>query len=176
MKLDPDVCYRAVLARDIRFDGVFFVGVASTGIYCRTVCTARMPRRENCSFYPSAAAAEQAGFRPCLLCRPELAPGNARVDAVGRWAAAALSRIEDGSLAERSLVELAEEMGISQRHLRRVVQAEFGVSPVELAQTQRLLLAKQLLTDTDLPIIEVAMASGFSSCDASTPCSNRGIV
>jgi AraC family transcriptional regulator of adaptative response / DNA-3-methyladenine glycosylase II len=163
MKLDPDVCYQAVLARDIRFDGVFFVGVASTGIYCRTVCTARMPRRENCSFFPSAAAAEQAGFRPCLLCRPELAPGNARIDAAGRWAAAALSRIEDGSLAERSLQELSEEMGISDRHLRRVVKAEFGVSPVELAQTQRLLLAKRLLTDTDLPIIEVAMASGFSS-------------
>lgn len=163
MNLDIDSCYRALLAHDPRFDGAFFVGVSSTKIYCRTVCTAKAPRRENCTFYISAAAAEQAGFRPCLRCRPELAPGNARIDAVSRLAAAAASRIEDGALTERNIEDLAGEMGITDRHLRRVIRHEYGVSPIELAQTQRLLLAKRLLTDTNLPIIEVAYASGFAS-------------
>lgn len=163
MELDNDHCYQALLAHDTRFDGVFFVGVSTTGIYCRTVCTARTPRRESCTFYPSAAAAEQAGYRPCRRCRPELAPGNARIDAVGRLAAAAASRIEDGALTDRGITELAAEIGISDRHLRRVVETEFGVSPIQLAQTGRLLLAKRLLTDTSLPITEVAFASGFSS-------------
>ncbi len=160
---DADACYRALQTHDARFDGVFFVGVASTGIYCRVVCPAKTPRRENCTFYPSAAAAERAGYRPCLRCRPELAPGNARVDAAGRLAAAAAGRIEEGALTGQSVEELAAELGVSDRHLRRVVEEAFGVSPVELAQTQRLLLAKRLLTDTDLPITEVAFASGFSS-------------
>jgi AraC family transcriptional regulator of adaptative response / DNA-3-methyladenine glycosylase II len=163
MELDPDICYQALLTRDARFDGAFFVGVSSTRIYCRPVCTVRTPRRENCTFFPSAAAAERAGFRPCLRCRPELAPGNAPIDAVSRLAAAAAHRIEDGALAERRIEELAAEMGVSGRHLRRVIRSEFGVSPIELAQTQRLLLAKRLLTDTDLAITEVAFASGFSS-------------
>ncbi|HTE17920.1 MAG TPA: DNA-3-methyladenine glycosylase 2 [Armatimonadota bacterium] len=163
MNLDAGSCYQALLTHDPRFDGVFYVGVATTGIYCRTVCTARTPRRESCGFYPSAAAAERAGFRPCLRCRPELAPGNARVDAAGRLAAAAASRIEDGELTERSVAELAAEMGVTDRHLRRVIEQELGVSPVQLAQTQRLLLAKRLLTDTDLPVTEVAFASGFGS-------------
>ncbi|NJN85217.1 MAG: DNA-3-methyladenine glycosylase 2 [Leptolyngbyaceae cyanobacterium SL_7_1] len=160
--LDADRCYQAVLTRDPRFDGVFFVGVSSTRIYCRTVCRARTPQRKNCTFYPSAAAAEQAGFRPCLLCRPELAPGNAWIDATGRLAAAVARRIEDGSFVER-FTDLAEELGVSDRHLRRVVQQEFGVSPIELLQTQRLLLAKRLLTDTALSITDIAYASGFSS-------------
>jgi AraC family transcriptional regulator of adaptative response / DNA-3-methyladenine glycosylase II len=163
MNLDAEICYQALLSHDARFDGAFFVGVATTGIYCRTVCPARTPRRESCTFHPSAAAAERAGYRPCLRCRPELAPGNARIDAISRLAAAAASRIEDGALTERSVAELAAEMGVSDRHLRRVIESEFGVSPIELAQTQRLLLAKRLLTDTDLPITEVAFASGFSS-------------
>ena len=161
--LTDDQCYQAILSHDRRFDGVFFVGVATTGIYCRTVCTAKTPRRENCTFYPSAAAAEQAGHRPCLRCRPELAPGQAKIDAVGRLAAAAASRIEDGALTERSVGELANSLGISDRHLRRVLRQEFGVSPIQLAQTQRLLLAKRLLTDSNLSIAEVAFASGFSS-------------
>ncbi|MGH9915766.1 MAG: AlkA N-terminal domain-containing protein, partial [Pyrinomonadaceae bacterium] len=114
-------------------------------------------------FYSSAAAAERAGFRPCLRCRPELAPGRAPIDAVSRLAALAASRIEDGVLTDRNVCDLATEMGISDRHLRRVIEREFGVSPIELAQTQRLLLAKHLLTDTNLPITEVAFASGFSS-------------
>jgi len=163
MKLDAEVCYQALLTRDARFDGAFFVGVATTRIYCRPVCPAKTPRRENCTFYPSAAAAERAGYRPCLRCRPELAPGNAQIDAVSRLAAAAASRIEDGALTEGSVGELAAELGVSDRHLRRVIESEFGVSPIELAQTQRLLLAKRLLTDTSLPVTEVAFASGFSS-------------
>ncbi|NET37589.1 MAG: helix-turn-helix domain-containing protein, partial [Cyanothece sp. SIO1E1] len=161
--LDPDCCYQAVLTRDPRFDGVFFVGVSTTGIYCRTVCRARTPQRKNCTFYPSAAAAEQAGLRPCLLCRPELAPGNARIDATGRLAAAVARRIEDGTFIGPRLGDLAQELGVSERHLHRVVRQEFGVSPIELLQTHRLLLAKQLLTDTALPIADVAYASGFRS-------------
>lgn len=163
MKLDDSMCWQALQSRDSRFDGVFFVGVSTTGIYCRTVCTAKSPRRDRCSFYGSAAAAERAGYRPCLRCRPELAPGHARIDSVSRLAAAAATRIEEGALTEKSVQELAAEMGITDRHLRRVVESELGVSPIELAQTQRLLLAKRLLTDTRLPITEVAFASGFSS-------------
>src|SRR5947208_1438047 len=105
--LDADACYQALLTHDARFDGKFYVGVSSTGIYCRVVCPARTPRQANCTFYISAAAAERAGYRPCLRCRPELAPGNARVDSVGRLAAQAASRIEDGTLAEKSVEELA---------------------------------------------------------------------
>jgi AraC family transcriptional regulator of adaptative response / DNA-3-methyladenine glycosylase II len=161
--LDADRCYQAVLSHDPRFDGVFFVGVATTRIYCRTVCRAKTPQRKNCTFYSSAAAAEQAGFRPCLLCRPELAPGNARVDATGRLAMAVARRIEDGSFIEQRFGDFAQCLGVSERHLRRVVQQEFGVSPIKLLQTQRLLLAKRLLTDTTLPIADVAYASGFSS-------------
>jgi AraC family transcriptional regulator, regulatory protein of adaptative response / DNA-3-methyladenine glycosylase II len=163
MILNDDVCYQALLAHDRRFDGVFFVGVSTTGIYCRTVCPAKTPRRENCTFYANAASAERWGYRPCLRCRPELAPGNAHIDAVSRLAAAAVSRIEDGALADQSVDELAAELGVTGRHLRRVVQQELGVSPVELAQTRRLLVAKRLLTDTDLPVIDIAFASGFSS-------------
>lgn len=161
--LDADCCYQAVLTRDSRFDGVFFVGVSTTGIYCRTVCPAKNPQRKNCTFYPSAAAAEQAGFRPCLRCRPELAPGNARIDATGRLASAVASRIENGTFIEQRFEDLAQELGVSERHLRRVVQQELGVSPIELMQTQRLLLAKRLLTDTTLPIADVAYTSGFGS-------------
>jgi len=163
MNLDVESCYRAVVTHDTRFDGVIFVGVATTGVYCRTICPAKTPRRQSCRFFPSAAAAEGAGFRPCLRCRPELAPGNARVDAVNRLAATIASRIEDGVLTEGNVEQLAEELHISERHLRRVTQRTFGVSPIELAQTQRLLLAKRLLTDTDLSVIETAFASGFAS-------------
>ena len=163
MILDPDQCYRALRAHDTRFDGRFFVGVGTTRIYCRPVCTAKTPHRVNCRFFPSAAAAEAEGFRPCLRCRPELAPGYAVVDANRRLAQAAAGLMEDGRLAEANLAELAATLHVTDRHLRRVFQQEFGVSPVDYAQTQRLLLAKRLLTDTGLPIIEVAMASGFAS-------------
>jgi AraC family transcriptional regulator of adaptative response / DNA-3-methyladenine glycosylase II len=163
MTLDPHTCYRALKARDARFDGRFFVAVSSTRIYCRPVCTVKPPRRENCRFYPSAAAAESGGYRPCLRCRPELAPGNASIDATSRLAQAAASMMEDCALDEEGLDRVATRLGITDRHLRRAFGAEFGVSPVEFAQTQRLLLAKRLLTDTALPVTEVAFASGFGS-------------
>jgi AraC family transcriptional regulator of adaptative response / DNA-3-methyladenine glycosylase II len=163
MQLDADQCYRALRSHDARFDGRFFVGVATTGIYCRPVCPARTPRSTSCRFFPSAAAAEAGGFRPCLRCRPELAPGFAVVDATRRLAQAAARAIEDGKLDEHGLPRLAQRLGVTDRHLRRVFQQEFGVAPVEYAQTQRLLLAKRLLTDTRLPVLDVALASGFAS-------------
>jgi AraC family transcriptional regulator, regulatory protein of adaptative response / DNA-3-methyladenine glycosylase II len=163
MLLDPIQCYRALRAHDARFDGRFFVGVATTRIYCRPVCTARTPLREHCRYFPSAAAAEAGGFRPCLRCRPELAPGFATVDANRRLAQSAAGLIEDGRLADARLPDIAEVLGVTDRHLRRVFQDEFGVSPIAYAQTQRLLLAKRLLTDTTLPVLDVAMASGFAS-------------
>lgn len=163
MLLDADQCYRALRTHDSRFDGRFFVGVATTRIYCRPVCSARTPHREHCRFFASAAAAECEGFRPCLRCRPEMAPGHATVDATRRLAQAAADLIDEGHLAETGLAELAGALGVTDRHLRRVFQQEFGVAPVEYAQTQRLLLGKRLLTDTRMPVIEVAMASGFSS-------------
>jgi len=163
MLLDSDQCYRALVTHDARFDGRFFVGVGSTGVYCRPVCTARTPLRRNCRFFPSAAAAEAGGFRPCLRCRPELAPGYAAVDANRRLAQSAARLIEDGRLQDSSLADLASGLGVTDRHLRRVFQQEFGVSPVEYAQTQRLLLAKRLLTDTNLSVVDIAMASGFAS-------------
>lgn len=163
MVLDPDGCYRALRARDRRFDGVFFVGITSTGIYCRPVCPARPARIENCRWFGTAAAAERDGYRPCLRCRPECAPGNASVDAVERIASAALARIEAGALNGRGVDHLAAEFGVTARHLRRSMEREFGVTPVQAAQTQRLLLAKKLLTETALPVTGIAFASGFES-------------
>jgi len=163
MVLDDYSCYHAVKSHDARFDGRFFTGVTSTRIYCRPVCTAKVPKRENCRFYASAAAAESAGFRPCLRCRPELAPGNASVDATQRLAQAAASLIEDGIASGNSLSHIAAQLQVTDRHLRRVFEAQFGVAPIAFAQTQRLLLAKRLLTDTNLPATDIAFASGFQS-------------
>jgi AraC family transcriptional regulator of adaptative response / DNA-3-methyladenine glycosylase II len=163
MTLDSGICYRALRARDARFDGRFFVAVSSTRIYCRPICTVKPPKRENCRFFASAAAAESGGYRPCLRCRPELAPGNASVDATTRLAQAAATMLEDRAQDEEGLATVASRLGVTDRHLRRAFGAEFGVSPVEFAQTQRLLLAKRLLTDTALPVTEVAFASGFGS-------------
>jgi len=164
MTQDFAALYDAFASRDSRFDGVFFVGVSSTGIYCRPVCTARMPKAANCRFFPSAAAAEQAAFRPCLRCRPELAPGNAPVDGSQRLARRIADRIGEGMLdGGAGVEEIAAEFHVSSRQLRRIIQKEFGVSPMELVTTRRLLLAKQLLTETTLPVIEVAYASGFAS-------------
>ena len=162
--LDHATCQRAIATRDARFDGVFFHGVTSTGIYCRTVCRARRPKPENCRFFLHPAAAERAGFRPCRLCGPEQAPGYAPVDAAAALAAVAVREIESGALGDgESLEILADRLGITARHLRRVVGDYLGVSPVELAQTQRLLLAKRLLAETRMPIGEIALASGFRS-------------
>lgn len=161
--LTPGACERALAARDPRFDGLFYVGIISTHIYCRPVCPARVAITANRRFFRSRAAAEQAGFRPCMRCRPELAPGRAPVDAVSRLGVAAAMRIEAGALNERGVTELAAELGVSARHLRRALEREVGVSPAALALTHRLLLAKQLLTDTALPVTRVAFASGFRS-------------
>jgi AraC family transcriptional regulator of adaptative response / DNA-3-methyladenine glycosylase II len=161
--LDHDSCTRALEARDPRFDGVFFVGIRSTGIYCRPICPARTTLRKNRRFFSSAAAAERAGFRPCLRCRPELAPGLARVDAVPRLVQSAAARIAAGAMNGRDVETLARELGVTGRHLRRAMQTELGVSPIQLAQTHRLLHAKHLLTDTRLPVAQVAYASGFQS-------------
>lgn len=161
--LTADICTRALDARDARFDGLFFVGITSTRVYCRPVCPARVAYASHRRFFDTAAAAEFAGFRPCLRCRPELAPGRAMIDAVSRLATAAAHRIQAGALNGRSVADLARELGVSDRHLRRAIERELGVSPIELAQTHRLLLAKRLLADTRLSITRVAYASGFQS-------------
>lgn len=156
--------YSALTARDVRFDGVFYVGVTSTGIYCRPICTAKTPKAANCRFFDSAESAEKANFRPCLRCRPELAPGNAPVDDAHRIANLIAQRIDEGALDEGAGIEqIAKQFGWSSRQIRRMLQKELGVSPIELVLTRRLLLAKQLLTETTLPITEIAFASGFAS-------------
>ena len=172
-----DACYLALKARDARFDGCFFTGVTSTGIYCRPVCSVKAPKRENCRFFGLAAQAESAGFRPCLRCRPELAPHSvvwSIQDAsyiLAHQAARLLDEPEawpadpDGASGggAPSVEKLADRLGISDRHLRRIFEAQFGVSPVQYLQTRRLLTAKQLLADTALPITQIALISGFAS-------------
>lgn len=161
--LPAHVCQRALDARDARFDGLFFVGIVTTGIYCRPTCPSRRADPDHRRFFNSAATAESAGFRPCLRCRPELAPGRTLIDAVSRLAYTAAHRIGAGALNGRSVADLAAELGVSERHLRRALQREMGVSPVELAQTHRLLLAKRLLAETALSVTDIAFASGFES-------------
>jgi len=164
MTTDGRTLYKALTARDPRFDGIFFVGVTSTGIYCRPICPARTPKAVNCRFFDSPQEAEQAGFRPCLRCRPELAPGSAPVDDSQRIAHAIVQRIEEGAIGDDDGLEaIADRFELSSRQIRRIIQKELGVSPIQLILTRRLLLAKQLLTETALPITEVAFASGFSS-------------
>ncbi|MDL2238565.1 helix-turn-helix domain-containing protein, partial [Christensenellaceae bacterium OttesenSCG-928-K19] len=155
--------YAAFKAKDSRFDGRFFIGVSSTGIYCRPVCRAKMPKAENCTYYSTAAEAEQAGYRPCLLCRPELAPGMSVTDATTTLARRAARLMEESCAAGERLEEVAGRLGCTSRHLRRAFKAEYNVSPVQYLQTCRLLLAKNLLTDTGLSVLDVAMAAGFGS-------------
>jgi AraC family transcriptional regulator of adaptative response / DNA-3-methyladenine glycosylase II len=161
--LDDDACHRALLARDARFDGLFFVAVSTTGIYCRPICPARTPRKDRCSYFRLPAEAERAGFRACLRCRPELAPGSAPTEARSRLVASALDRIERGALEQGGVEALSSALGVTSRHLRRTVEAELGVTPTELEETRRLALGKQLLHDTSLPLARVAFASGFGS-------------
>ncbi|MET0378084.1 MAG: AlkA N-terminal domain-containing protein [Spongiibacteraceae bacterium] len=163
MLLNPEHCYQALLTHDSRFDGRFYVGVSSTGIYCRPVCRVRTPKAVNCNFFPSAAAAEQEGYRPCLRCRPERAPGYASTEAGARPAHIAAHHIDAGFLEGNSLAALALQLNISERHLRRVFAETFGVAPVQYAQTQKLLLARRLLRDTQLSITDIAFAAGFGS-------------
>ncbi len=161
--LDHRVCERARLTRDPRFDGLFFIAVTSTGIYCRTVCPARSPKARNIRYYDSAAAASAAGFRPCLRCRPEAAPGSPLHRAKSDLVAGALQMIELGALDAGSLPELARRIGVGERHLRRLFAEELGASPLDVAATRRLLFAKQLLGETSLPMTAIAQASGYSS-------------
>ena len=165
MVLDPDAAYRALLARDARFDGRLFVGVTSTGIYCRPVCRVRTPQRGHCRFFATAAQAEAASFRPCLKCRPEIAPGLSAMDSSPVLAAAAARRIEQAVAAGEpvSVAAVAAHLGVTPRHLRRIFAAAHGVGPQDYLTTQRLLLAKRLLTDTAQPVAQVALASGFAS-------------
>ncbi|MBK7859191.1 MAG: DNA-3-methyladenine glycosylase 2 family protein [Archangiaceae bacterium] len=158
-----DTFYRALVSRDSRFDGVFFVGVTTTGIYCRPVCTARTPHATRCVFFSTRTQAEAEGFRACFRCRPELAPGNAPVDAVPRLVDHAVRRIEQGALNGASVDALAAELGVTGRHLRRAMTDGLGVSPVELAQAARLQFAKRLLQDSTLPLADLAFAAGFQS-------------
>ncbi|WP_066272925.1 DNA-3-methyladenine glycosylase 2 family protein [Hydrogenophaga palleronii] len=169
-RIDDDACYRALCSHDARFDGQFFTAVTSTGIYCRPVCRVRTPRRENCRFFEHAAQAEQAGFRPCLRCRPELAPLErhwSTEDAAAILSQQATAWLDDpqhwlddsAAMGER----LAARLGVSDRHLRRVFEARLGVSPLQYLLTRKLLTAKQLLADTDLPVTQIALASGFGS-------------
>jgi AraC family transcriptional regulator of adaptative response / DNA-3-methyladenine glycosylase II len=158
MLLDFD-CYQALAARDARFDGRFFVAVKSTGIYCRPICSARTPKESSCLFVETAAAAEQAGFRPCLRCRPELAPSSPAVS----LEEALYSAIRARALQGDSVDELAEHAGFSARQLRRLMVRAFGVSPVQIMQTERLLFAKKLLQETALPTAQVALSAGFGS-------------
>jgi AraC family transcriptional regulator, regulatory protein of adaptative response / DNA-3-methyladenine glycosylase II len=162
--LDRDACYRALRTRDARFDGRFYTAVLSTGIYCRPVCPARTPRADRCVFYPSAAAAQAAGFRPCLRCRPELAPGVAGWRGTANTVARALGLIADGAWGEADDVEeLASRVGVGGRQLRRLFDRHVGAPPVAVAQAQRVLLAKRLLSETALPMSDVAAAAGFGS-------------
>lgn len=171
MALDADISYLAVKARDARFDGRLFVGVTSTRIYCRPICRVRTPKRENCRFFETPAQAEAERFRPCLKCRPEVAPGLGHawsvMDASSTLARQAVEAIDAFAFEQAStgadVASLAERLGVSERHLRRIFAAEHGVTPVQYLQTRRLLLAKQLLTDCRIPITQVALASGFRS-------------
>ena len=161
--LDADSCYRVLLARDSRFDGQFFVGVTTTGIFCRPVCPARTPGRASCTFHPSAAAALEAGFRPCLRCRPEVSPDMPAWLGTSSTVNRALRLIHEGALDDASVERLAERTGVGERHLRRLFDEHLGASPVAVAQARRLLFAKRLLRESRLPLTEIAMGAGFGS-------------
>jgi AraC family transcriptional regulator of adaptative response / DNA-3-methyladenine glycosylase II len=163
VSLDPDVCYRALRSRDARFDGRFFVGVTSTGIYCRPICPARTPLRRNCRFFPGAAAAAEAGFRACRRCRPEASPASAAWHGTSAVVTRALRLVADGALDDGSVAELAERVGTGERHLRRLFAEHVGASPLAVAATRRVHFAKQLLDETSLPVTTIAHAAGFAS-------------
>jgi len=163
MDLDPRVCHRAVLARDARYDGRFFTCVKTTGIYCRPICPARPPKLENCRFVRTAAAAQAAGYRPCLRCRPESSPDLDAWRGTSATVSRALKMIEAGALDNGDVASLADRLEIGERQLRRLFRQHVGATPISVAQTRRVLLAKQLIHQTDLSMIEVALASGFGS-------------
>lgn len=163
MDLNHESCYRAVQTRDARFDGKFFTAVKTTGIYCRPICPARTPYRTSVIFFQSAAGAQEAGFRPCLRCRPEISPYINAWHGTSNTVSRALTLIEGGALDSDSVDALADRLGIGERQLRRLFQKHIGASPISVAQTRRILLAKQLLHETDLSMANIAMAAGFGS-------------
>src|SRR5271163_204731 len=162
---DREICYRSFQSRDARFDGLIFVGVTSTGVYCRPICPARTPKPGNCRFFPSAAAAQQAGFRPCLRCRPETAPDMASWRGTSNTVSRALALITDGALDGdgASVESLAERLGVGGRQLRRLFMQHLGASPIAVAQARRVLFAKQLIHETRMSMTEIALAAGFGS-------------
>jgi AraC family transcriptional regulator of adaptative response / DNA-3-methyladenine glycosylase II len=160
---DHDTCYRAICRRDASFDGRFFTGVKTTGIYCRPICPARTPLSKNVIFFPTAAAAHEAGFRPCLRCRPETAPHVGAWRGTANTVSRALRLIEDGALDEDDVEGLASRLGVGERQLRRLFRRHLGASPVAVAQSRRILLAKKLIHDTRLPLAEIAFTAGFGS-------------
>ncbi len=164
--LDFDSCNEARLRRDAAFDGVFFIAVKTTKIYCRPVCRVRQPLTKNISFYPSAAAAEQAGYRPCLRCRPETAPFSPAWKGTRTTVERALKLIGDGALDSGSVADLAERLGIGPRHLTRLFDKHVGASPLQTAKTLRLQCAKRLLTESSLSVTDIAYESGFQSLRA----------
>jgi AraC family transcriptional regulator of adaptative response / DNA-3-methyladenine glycosylase II len=163
VELDRDICYRALRTRDARFDGRFYTAVLSTGIYCRPICPARIPKIDNCLFLPSAGAAHQMGFRPCLRCRPEIAPGLAGWRGTANTVSRALGLIAEGGFDDGGADELANRLGVGARHLRRLFDKYVGASPVSVAQAHRILFAKKLIGETSLSMTDIAMASGFGS-------------
>ena len=163
MDMTDDACYRVLLTRDARFDGRLFTGVKTTGIYCRPICPARTPKRENVRFFDTATAAQAAGFRPCLRCRPEASPDLAAWRGTSNTVSRALALIDTGALDAEDVEALADRLGVGERQLRRLFRRHLGASPVAVAQTRRVLLAKQLIHQTRLPMTEVALASGFGS-------------
>lgn len=163
MELDDDICYRAVLARDPRFDGRFFTAVRTTGIYCRPVCPAVTPRRRNVTFYACAAAAEQAGFRPCKRCRPEASPGTPAWLGTSATVSRMLRCIAEGALDDGSVADLAARLGLGPRQSTRLCERHLGTTPVRLAQTRRVHFARALIEQSALPLSQVALAAGFGS-------------
>jgi AraC family transcriptional regulator of adaptative response / DNA-3-methyladenine glycosylase II len=163
MDMDFEACRRAFVTRDARFDGRVFAGVKTTGIYCRPICPARTPKAENMTFYPTAAAAQEAGYRPCLRCRPEASPDLGAWRGTSNTVSRALALIEGGALDGGDVDALAARLGVGERQLRRLFRQHLGAAPITVAQTRRVLLAKQLIQETRLPMAEVALASGFGS-------------
>jgi AraC family transcriptional regulator of adaptative response / DNA-3-methyladenine glycosylase II len=162
-QLNNDICYQALKTRDRRFDGRFYTAVRTTGIFCRPICPAVTPKRDNVEFYPSAEAAIAHGFRPCLRCRPEAAPGSPASAGVHATVARAVRLIEQGALEDGSIVDLADRLGVGDRHLRRIFREHTGVTPQQHAKARRLLRARQLIVDSNLSMTEIADIAGFGS-------------
>ncbi|MEM7023455.1 MAG: Ada metal-binding domain-containing protein [Pseudomonadota bacterium] len=161
--LDRETCDRARLARDPAYDGRFFTGVRTTRIYCRPICPVRPAKSANVVFFATAAAAERAGFRPCLRCRPETAPGSPAWNGTASTVARGMRLIDSGFLDQNSVQELAEKLGIGPRHLLRLFTRHAGATPHELASTRRVQVAKRLIDETSMPLAEIAFTAGFGS-------------